>query len=179
MTDFVKYDLDTGAFRGAGSTSDDHVDQQASTGIGVVRALQDVLISNTVDGITLITVDLTPVRGFLTAKIDADAGAFRAQFITVSPGQEMTYVFKAAEAKAWVAGAPDADFPFMAAEAAAGGRTIADVQTEVAYSSALFIKLGSRIEGARMAAKAAVTAATNIKDMVAASAVDWAALAAP
>ncbi|MFA7597665.1 MAG: hypothetical protein WCY92_15060, partial [Novosphingobium sp.] len=114
------------------------------------------------------------------AQIDHDAGLFRARFITDVPGQSQTYVEKEREALAYATD-PEGSYPFLAAEAAATGRTIAQVAAEVAGTAAAWRMLGAAIEGARIGAKRAVSAAKDGGDwagMEAAAAVDWEALLA-
>lgn len=122
-----------------------------------------------------------PVRDAdLHAQIDLAAGAFRARFITDVPGQAQTYEAKAAEAAAWLtASDPDpADYPFLSAEAAASGLTVLAVAQTIAATTTEWRHLAAAIEGARMGAKRAVTAATTAETKRAAANVDWEALIA-
>ena len=116
----------------------------------------------------------------LHSQIDAAAGAFRTLFITDVPGQQQTYAEKEREARTWTAGADPAELPFLAAEASARGMPIADVVAMIIATADAWRLLGAAIEGARMGAKAGVTAARQDGDwaaMDAAAAVDWEALA--
>lgn len=116
----------------------------------------------------------------LLGQIDIECGQFRARFITTTPGQEMTYLEKERQARAWLADADpdDADYPMLAAEAAARGLSMsAQVDLVIAQADA-WRQLGAAIEGARMGAKAAVQAATTEADKIAAAQVDWAGLLA-
>lgn len=124
------------------------------------------------------SIDLEPLRAKLVADVDAEAGAARARFITVIPGQDSTYIYKAREAAAWSSGADPATAPFLAAEAAATGTAIDDLAASVLAMEAQWIAIGSAIEGARMGAKAALAAATDLPGMVAAITVDWDAVIA-
>lgn len=65
---------------------------------------------------------LAAARAAATARINAAAGALRETFITSIPGQEMLYLAKEAEARAWTADpAPDmADYPLLSAEIGPG-----------------------------------------------------------
>jgi hypothetical protein len=176
MIYFVKYDLTTGAFAGTGSCVATDLVLQASEGIGVVECSGDPLIPSMVDGNFTLTFDPTPVRAFLTNKIDNQAGIVRSMFITNVAGQDLTYVWKTNEAKAWTADADQTLFPFLNAEATATGDSVSSVRNLVLTTAAQFVGIGAPIEGARMGAKKAVTDATNIKDMVAGATVNWAAI---
>jgi hypothetical protein len=117
----------------------------------------------------------------LHAKIDAEAGAFRLRFITDVPGQQLTYERKEREAFAWAtATVPEiADFPFLAAEVTAlGGNPSArpdvdDAAATIIAAAEQWAAIGSAIEGERIRAKRAVTAATTVQAKHAAAAVDW------
>jgi hypothetical protein len=124
---------------------------------------------------------LAGVEADLHARIDAEAGAFRTRFITAVPGQELTYQRKEAEAWAWVTvEAPDlADYPFLAAEAAATGSAPGDAAAAIIAAAEMWAAIGSAIEGARIGAKRAVTAAADAPAKAAAAVVDWEALLAP
>lgn len=114
--------------------------------------------------------------------IDNDAGDFRTRFITDVPGQQQTYAEKEKEARAWTVESDPADFPFLSAEAAARGVTIAEVAALVIATADAWRNLGAAIEGARMGAKAGVSAARAAVDwaaMDAAADVDWEALLIP
>lgn len=123
-------------------------------------------------------IDLTPLRAQMSAAVDVAAGAFRSQFITVTPGQEATYIYKANEARAWTAD-NSAPTPLLSPEAAARNMTIAALAAEVLANESAWLQLGGKIEGARMGAKTAIAAATNIGGVVAAATVNWQALTAP
>lgn len=132
-----------------------------------------------------IVVPVTPERLIeheqaLHRAVDQAAGAFRLNFITDAPGQPQTYAEKEREALAYAAD-PAGIYPFLAAEADATGRTIAQVATEVAGTAQAWRMLGAAIEGTRIGAKRAVTAARLAGDwsaMDAAASVDWEALLA-
>jgi len=94
-------------------------------------------------------------------RVNAKAGELRRTFITSIPGQEMLYMAKEAEARAWVAAtAPDlADYPLMSAEV---GLTAPDA----AQLAQLWLNLGAQwrqvagqIEAARLGAVYAIESA--------------------
>jgi hypothetical protein len=122
--------------------------------------------------------DWQPLHDRLHAQVDASAGAVRCRFITVSPGQEMTYLRKDAEAKAWAPDADPASFPMMAAEAEAMGIDMAAVAARVLAASARWERIGSAIEGVRMRAKRAVLEAPDMPSKLAAAEIDWEAVLA-
>lgn len=114
----------------------------------------------------------------LHLQIDAEAGAFRARFITDVPGQQQTYAEKETEARAWSAD-PGGTYPFLAAEAAARSIPVADVAAEIIATADAWRGLGALIEAARIAGKRAVTAARvagHWGAMDAAAQIDWEAL---
>ena len=115
--------------------------------------------------------DLAQLRAAAIARVDAAAGAVRAKFITVVPGQEMTYLVKEQEARAY-AGDPSG-FPFLAAEAAATGMTVEDVAALVIAQANAWRPIGAAIEGLRRGAAVAIAAATTPAAIAAAANVEW------
>ncbi len=122
------------------------------------------------------------------ASIDAEAGAARARYITVAPGQEATYMLKAEQARAYkAAGYPSAavaGYPMVDAEAKAingAAPTAAQIQTAIdgiiAQADAWIAK-AAQIERARIGGKRAVAAALNVAGVEAARAAAVAELAA-
>lgn len=103
-------------------------------------------------------------RAMALDAIDAAAGRARARYITVAPGQEGTYLLKAAQAQHYLeAGAPaDATaWPLIALEAAARAMTPADLATEVLGMRDAWIGKAAQIEATRLAAKRAVLQAQD------------------
>jgi hypothetical protein len=119
--------------------------------------------------------DGAAAAGRFHALIDAEAEATRTRFITAGAGQAMTYLKKEAEAAAWLADDTVAT-PFLSAEAAATGTTLATLAATVAARAAAWAVIGPKIEAARLAAKAAVSACGDADAMRAAAQVDWAAV---
>jgi hypothetical protein len=122
--------------------------------------------------------NLAPLTAQLLARIDAETGEFRKRFITVGPGQEMTYVHKGNEAKAFLADPnPDpANYPMLKAEADATERPIAALAADVAQAALFWTLLGSASEAARIGAKRAVEAAATAAGKKAAAVIDWVAV---
>lgn len=167
MKQFIVYEIATGKFLRSGNCQDDALDQQAlGPGEAAMLAGPDSLI--------VAEVNLAPVRTTLCAKIDAEAEAFRSQFITPGSGQAMTYLAKQAEAAA-VLTDPSVQTPFLTAEADATQTTVAELAAVVAENAAAWAVIGAKIEGVRRCAKINVEAADNIAVMHAASQIDWAA----
>lgn len=106
---------------------------------------------------------LAQAKDAAIARVNAWAARQRAAFITDLPGQDMLYLRKEAEAKAWVAD-PDpqlASYPLIAAEVgitAADGAQIAQVWLNMA---ALWAQAAAQIETARLGAIATIDAATT------------------
>lgn len=109
--------------------------------------------------------DLEAVRRDTLRAIDSRAGEVRSLFITEVPGQQGTYLLKAADAHAYIdAGYPPDASPYVwvEAEAAARGVTATEVADLIVAEEAQWIQLGVAIEQARMGGKTAVRAAGDV-----------------
>lgn len=168
---FSLFDSVTGDYLLSGQCRDSDLRLQAREG--------QFVIETEAPPVSVASVNLDPIIKSLCDKVDNEAGVFRAKFITVGAGQEMTYVFKTAEAMSWTENTPVSETPFLAAEALATGKTIKQTRDLVVQTASQFIFLGSRIEGTRMGAKQIIKEATNAKDMLAAATIDWEALTVP
>lgn len=116
------------------------------------------------------------LKDYLRAKVDADAGAFRSQFITDVPGQAQTYEKKEAEARLWTDGDEAANpdrYPFMLAEAQVRGIPIGQVRGEIIAQVGQLTPLAAMIEAHRVAAKQAILTATTLPAIMGAAEVDW------
>jgi len=104
--------------------------------------------------------------------VNRAAGTCRAKYITVTPGQEMTYAEKEREALAYLAASSPvpADYPMLVAEATATGVTLPELAAEVVRVAADWRLIGSQIEGIRRRAIVAVQAATTTAEV---DAVTW------
>lgn len=120
-------------------------------------------------------IDIETFRARQLAAMNVSAGAFRARFITDIPGQQATYLAKEAEAKAWAEGADPADFPYLAHEAAASGKTIAEIVALVLATADAWRAMDPKIEGRRRGACVAIAAAETPEDIILAATVDWGA----
>lgn len=117
-----------------------------------------------------ITAQDTPVpptladhKASAAAYIDAAAGRARAQFITVAPGQEMTYLEKVIQARAYGADLdPDVeDYPLLYGEIGITGESAAEVAGVILGRYALWQQIGAVIEATRLTAKRDVAAAED------------------
>jgi len=114
--------------------------------------------------------DLAAVEAAAVGRINREAGGERARHITVTTGQEGTYLAKQAEAERFLAGVPG-PHPYLEAEAAATGAAVAAVAAVVAETAAQWTALNAAIEGARRGALVAVERAVAIGDRAAVEAV--------
>ena len=130
--------------------------------------------------------DMGPVRAAAHVQIDNLAGAVRASVLTMVPGQEMTYLRKEDQAKAYQAdGDPDDDdYPLLQASIGADTyptghpnagdlvQSVAEAAAVVMMVSAAWTGLGARIEGVRLRSKRLVTLAETPEEV--AACVAWA-----
>lgn len=93
--------------------------------------------------------------------VDKLAGETRALFLTVSAGQELTYLMKLNEAKSF----PNAPTPWIDSEALATGKTTQDVVQTILDTAQSWEIVGSQIEAARMKAKQIIKNAASVKEM--------------
>jgi hypothetical protein len=93
--------------------------------------------------------------------VDKLAGETRALFLTVSAGQELTYLMKLNEAKSF----PDAPTPWIDLEASETGKTTQEVVQTILDTAQIWEIVGSQIEAARMKAKLAIKNAVSVKEM--------------
>ena len=163
---YVVYALADGSVRRSGMCQDYDLQAQAQDGEGVMLA--------TADAIMVAEVNLQPVKDSASAQVDVAAETEREKLITGGSGQAMTYVAKNAEALGWLANNAYPT-PFLTAEAAAIGSTVAALAAEVRDAAIAWQTAGAAIEGKRRKAKVDIQAATNIAEIHAAMQVDWSA----
>lgn len=109
--------------------------------------------------------DVIGTRRKALAAIDRRAGEVRTLFITEVPGQQGTYLLKAANARDFIDAGYPADltgYPWIEAEAAARGVTATEAADLVAAEEAQWIQIGVAIEQARMGGKAAIRATDDV-----------------
>ena len=115
---------------------------------------------------------LEAAKAAAVTRINAEAGAERAKRITVTIGQEGTYIEKGREAAAFVAGG-SGTFPYLEAEAIATNSTVADVAALVNATAAAWVPINASIEGKRRGALVAVDAAQTDAEVEAIFPIAW------
>nr|WP_323779534.1 hypothetical protein [Amylibacter sp.] len=107
--------------------------------------------------------ELDQAKAAATRFVNAAIGAKREEFITALPGQEMVYLEKEGEAKAYLGADPEPAnldaFPFMKAEAEATGYSAQELAQIILFQSDLWRQIGPLIEAARVGANVAIKAA--------------------
>lgn len=92
--------------------------------------------------------------------VDSAAGKVRAKYITISPGQDATYVEKGNEAERYKLAGYPADltsYPWIAAEVAGTGLNAQDATDAILAKKAFWAATGSMIEKERLAGKKALS----------------------
>jgi hypothetical protein len=115
-----------------------------------------------------ITRPLATLKSEAADRIDALSGKTRLKYVTVSPGQEMTYTAKLADAKAYIAAGYPVDatpYPWIATEATMTGATPTQVADLIVYTANLWATVGATIEGTRQEAKRGINAALTVTDI--------------
>lgn len=119
--------------------------------------------------------DVERTRAAALSAIDATAGAARARYITVAPGQEATYILKAQQAAAFKAGGYSGPAPgLVQAEMDATGATAQAAADDILAQEAAWAYKAAQIESARRRGK---VAAGNAADAAAVEAARAAAIA--
>ena len=116
--------------------------------------------------------DLEAAQKEALAQVDLVAGVKRQKFITVSPGQDMTYARKLERAKEYAntANPVDTDFPFLKMEADATGLTVYELTQVVLNMDAFWEAAGSQIEAARRRAAETIKSASTLTEITEAQA---------
>jgi hypothetical protein len=119
-----------------------------------------------IDGM-LVSHDLGPAKEAAILTVNRAAGAARLALMTDIPGQTAIYAAKEAEARAWLAAQPNslADYPFLAAEVGITAQTPQQLAQLWLNLAGLFRQAGAQSEQARLAAIAAITAATSREEI--------------
>lgn len=115
---------------------------------------------------------LAQAKAAAIARINAEAGAEREKYITVTIGQEGTYIEKKAEAIAF-AGGGGGPFPYLEAEAEACSVTVADIADSVNAAAAAWTVVNAAIEGKRRGGVVSVEAAQTVADVEAVFPIAW------
>ncbi len=94
--------------------------------------------------------------------IDAKAGAVRAQYITIAPGQGETYLLEEAQAKAFAASMYQGPVPGMVqVEMDSTGMDAQSATNSIIQTSAAWTGLAEMIEGIRLTGKRKIAAAID------------------
>lgn len=108
-------------------------------------------------------------RAEMLAAIDVKAGAVRACYITVAPGQEATYILKGSQARRFADGGYAGSPPgLVAAEAAATGETPRQAADRIMFEEDAWANLAAGIELVRRSGKMGVINASSELDAEAA-----------
>lgn len=101
--------------------------------------------------------DISALLKVCEAAIDQAASDACARYLSIGVAQDLRYAEKASEIKAYLAAEnPDpADYPVMAAEAAACGATLAEKAAEISLVRNRWVELCAAIESARISGKRA------------------------
>lgn len=105
------------------------------------------------------------------ARVRALSQKIRAKYVTDLSGQEMIYLRKEQEARAYVvAGRPDdlTAYPFIAAEVGITGQTAADVAAEYVSQAERWTAVGSQLEAMRLGAIKGIEGAADVAEVDAA-----------
>lgn len=102
------------------------------------------------------------------ARVNAEAGAFRASIATDIPFQSEVYASKRAEAERYAASGGTGRYPYLEAEAAATGVTLATMAAEISTIAAAWTTASVQVEAARRGAIVAIEAATTLDEIAAA-----------
>lgn len=182
MVHFVRIDRASGLLVGWGTVDETQLKDQEFGGTHYAFAYADesnppyALVP--IGAIMGMEIDLAWLRAQLIARIDQEAGEVRAQFITVAPGQEMTYMTKWQEAKAWASGNDPETAPFLKMEAEMTDTTIDAIAALVLATVQGWLSIGPKIEGARRRGNVLIDAAATSQEACAAAQIDWPAVIA-
>lgn len=123
---------------------------------------------------------LAHIKAAALTSIDSAAGAARARYITVAPGQEATYLMKGQQARDYAAAGYSGPVPLMvAAEQAAAADVSAQAAADrIIDEEAAWLAKAAQIEQERRARKIAVAAAADAEAVAAIRAAAMAALQA-
>jgi hypothetical protein len=130
----------------------------------------------------VVLVSLEGQRASAIAAVNAAAAVVRGRLVTDLPGQEMLYLRKEAEARAWLADPdPEPDlalYPFLAAEVGATAPSADQVAQVYLNMAALWTAIGAALEALRLGAIAEIETTEEPGTIVEAVAGFRAALAA-
>jgi len=104
-------------------------------------------------------------------EVDKVAGIARMRYLTIVPGQEITYQEKAAEATDYVAAGYPVDttsYPRIEAEVSATGKTASQAADDILSTRSAWIAVGASIEQERIGGKVNIASAVDISGIDAA-----------
>lgn len=108
---------------------------------------------------------LAQAKADAIARVNAAAGTLRGRYITIIPGQEMIYLAKEAEARAYLTESPEpetlASYPLIAAEVGITAPSAYAIAQVWANMAAIWRGIAAQIETARLGAVAQIEAAPN------------------
>ncbi len=114
----------------------------------------------------VIAANLANLKAEAASSIDSAAGVARTKYITVSPGQEGTYLMKAQRAREFVAANYQGNVPFLVqAEVTATGVTPQQACADILAQEAAWEYKAGQIETARRKGKERVKAATTSEEI--------------
>ncbi len=118
---------------------------------------------------------LAEVQTEAAARINREAGATRALYVTVATGQEGTYTAKEREARAYAMDpAPDpVRYPYLSAEAAFTHSPIAAIAALILATADAWTAVNAEIEGRRRGALEAVKTAADVTAVAALFPIPW------
>lgn len=120
--------------------------------------------------------DLAPIRQAAKSKINTEAGKFRLNFITDTPGQDLVYRDKQAQAQAYLTdpNIPDDAIPGIVSEVGtSSGSTKYEVAQVIVNMAARWQIVSSRIERMRVLALQTVDDAKSEQQILQAAKVNW------
>lgn len=166
---FVIYDPATGEVR---ATSAGALPPRSGQYLELPEAdLGDLTAWRVIDG-ALVRVSIEPMKQRAIALVNTRVGERRAALITTLPGQQMLYLRKEDEARAYVALAEEpttlADYPLIAAEVGITAETPWQLAQLWLAMSALWKSTAAQLEGLRMSTIGAIGAATTAAEIDAA-----------
>lgn len=127
------------------------------------QELGDLTDWRVVEGELVRVVDLGTARDRARHEVNRVRGAVRLLFITEAPGQDMVYLDKEAQARAYLS-EPDPDpaqYPALVAEVGSTAPTIYEVAQVYLNQAVIWRQISAVIEGVAMAAHAAIDAAAS------------------
>jgi len=157
------------AFTSDGDDAPPTLDMSGLAVLSTDEPLGDLAAWAVVDG-ALELVSLEPARARAFAGLSVWIANARTQLITDLPGQDMIYLAKEAEARAWVSETtPDlADYPLLAAEVGITAPDADQLAQLWLNMAALWRDAAAELEALRLSTKAAIEAAQTPAEIAAA-----------